>query len=478
MTKSKSIFEQLNLSNYKSYDSIPPAKKAWITIKAKQQGKDPNKVHSDIEKKMGGSNYTPTKNKITKKKTTTKVVKKQQSIFEQLNLSDYNSYDSIPPAKRAWITIKAKQQGMDPDKVHSEIIKKMGGSKTVKSKINRAKIDKEVDRKIPVKVKYLGRKRVENHILDVYEYARKVSITKSPAFEEKGLAQYAVNVGLTCSHSCYYCSSRAIHRTHPFFKNIGKTSFIRGYADVDPDTPIRVAKKAMSIKMNDRGIIELSTLSDAWCPLSQQYDIGRRCLEAILQEPKWQVRILTKNKAVANDFDVVKQYRDRVLVGLTLTGTPDKSDILSVIEPNASLITERMEVMKQAHKKGFRTYGMLCPLLPGIADSPKQIDDLVQFCEQVGAEEIFSEAVNARGFGDSVAVALRKAGYTKEADACAKISKKEEWSAYAVELIENVQKSMRKYSSIKKLRFLLYSDKLLPEHKKEIQKDDAGIKWL
>ena len=206
--------------------------------------------------------------------------------------------------------------------------------------------------------------------------------------------------------------------------------------------------------------------------------MGRRCLEAILNEDKWQVRILTKNKAVANDFDVVKKYRDRVLVGLTLTGTTNKSDILSVIEPNASLITERMQVMKQAHRKGFRTYGMLCPLLPGIGNSPKQIDTLVKFCEQVGAEEIFSEAVNARGFGSAVEDALRDAGYAKEANAAGKIRKHDEWSAYAVELIKNVQQSMRKYSNIRKLRFLLYSDKLLPKHLKEIKKDDAGIKWL
>jgi len=402
---------------------------------------------------------------------------KKQSIYEQLNLSDYKNYDSIPPAKRAWITIKAKKQGKDPDKVHADIQRKMGGSKKVGKKTT-SKTTKKVSKKKPVKVKHLGRKRVGKHILDIYEHARKISITETPAFDEKGLAQYAVNVGFTCSHSCYYCSSRAIFRRQRFFKKIGKTSFTRGYADVDPDTPIRVAKKAKSIKIKDRGIIELSTLSDAWCPLSQQHNIGRRCLEAILQEPKWQVRILTKNKAVANDFDVVKRYRDRVLVGLTLTGTTNKSDILSVIEPNASLITERMKVMRQAHKKGLRTYGMLCPLLPGIANSPKQIDTLVRFCEQVGAEEIFSEAVNARGFGSAVEDVLRKAGYAKEADAVGKIRNNDEWSAYAVELIKNVQKSMRKYSNIRKLRFLLYSDKLEDEHLKEIRKDDAGIKWL
>ena len=474
MPKKQSIADELDIFQFKSYEEIPPAKRAWVTIKAKQQGLDPKMVHAGIKAKMSRISYKPTVAKPTNKKKT----KKKQSIYEQLNLSVYKNYDSIPAAKRAWVTMKANEQGKDPDKVHAQIERKMGGSKKTTKKKTTGKVTKKVIKKSPVRAKHLGTKRVGKHVLDVYEYARKVSITKTPAFNEKGLAQYAVNVGLTCSHSCYYCSSRAILRTHPFFQKIGKTSFTRGYADVDPDTPIRVAKKAKSIKMKDRGIIELSTLSDAWCHLSQQHDIGRRCLEAILQEPKWQIRILTKNKAVANDFDVVKNYRDRVLVGLSLTGTPNKSDILSVIEPNASLITDRMKVMRQAHKKGLRTYGMLCPLLPGISNSPKQIDHLVKFCEQVGAEEIFSEAVNARGFGDSVAVALRKAGYVKEADACGKISKKEEWSAYTVELIKNVQRSMREYSNIRKLRFLLYSDKLLPEHLKEIQKDAAGIKWL
>ena len=42
------------------------------------------------------------------------MAKKKQGIYEELNLSDYRNYESIPAAKKAWITIKAKQQGKDP----------------------------------------------------------------------------------------------------------------------------------------------------------------------------------------------------------------------------------------------------------------------------------------------------------------------------------------------------------------------------
>lgn len=48
-----SIADELNIFQYKTYDDIPPAKKAWITIKAKQQGKDPKMVHAGIKAKNG-----------------------------------------------------------------------------------------------------------------------------------------------------------------------------------------------------------------------------------------------------------------------------------------------------------------------------------------------------------------------------------------------------------------------------------------
>lgn len=36
-------------------------------------------------------------------------------------------------------------------------------------------------------------------------------ISRSKAFEEKGLAQYAVNVGFKCGHACSCCSSDAMN---------------------------------------------------------------------------------------------------------------------------------------------------------------------------------------------------------------------------------------------------------------------------
>ena len=266
-------------------------------------------------------------------------------------------------------------------------------------------------------------------------------------------------------------------RCHKAFKELGENPFGFGYAIIDPTTPERVAKDAQCIK--NRGLVQLCSTVDAWAPEAREHNLGRQCLEAILSEPDWSVRILTKNAAVRDDFDFIEKYRDRVLVGMSITGTSEKGDAIEIIEPNASSIPERMATMAEAAARGLRTYGMLCPLLPGIADSPEQINSLVRFAIECKVEEIFVEPINPRGGGlKNCQEALELWGYAKEAKTIESIRKKQNWSKYVLRLIRNVQRAVRKHSDINKLRFLLYPSRLLSEHIEQIKQDDAGVIWL
>ncbi len=313
--------------------------------------------------------------------------------------------------------------------------------------------------------------------MKTYTYQMKNGIMRTKEFERKGLATHSVNVGLKCGNDCKYCSTASLVRAHKAFKDLGVSAFESGYAIVDPETPTRVARDAKQIR--NRGLVQICTISDAWSPEAQQYDLGRRCLDAILSQPGWKVRILSKNAAVANDFDLIEKYRDRVLIGLSITATPEKGNIVKTTEPNASPIEERINVMREAHNRRFRTFGMLCPLLPGIADSPEQIDELVKYLVECGVEEIFSEAVNPRGRGlIQTQQALESAGFDNAANAIETIRNRHAWSVYVVQLIKNVQHSVRKYYDITKLRFLQYSSGLNTQNIAEIKKDDAGVIWL
>jgi len=313
--------------------------------------------------------------------------------------------------------------------------------------------------------------------MEVYIYGLKDGIRLSPEFDKKGLAQCGVTCGVKCGNGCLYCYVPCLLRMHPAFAHFGKDPFATGYAIVDPDTPNRVARDAS--RKRRRGMVLVPTFGDAWAQEALQYDIGRRCLEAILSQPDWTVRILTKNAVVAKDFDVIERYSDRILFGMSITSTPDKAGQTAIIEPNASSISERIAVMNAAHKRGFRTYAMLCPLLPGIADSPDQIEQLVKSAVEYGAQEIFVEPVNTRGPGLRVTQeALANSGYKDEAVAIESIRTHKGWSRYTTRLISNVQRSIRTLSDISRLRFLLYPSRLTEENAARIRQDDAGVVWL
>jgi len=311
----------------------------------------------------------------------------------------------------------------------------------------------------------------------VHTATLRAGISRTKEFEKKGLAQFAINIGTKCGHGCLYCSTGAMLRTHASFKAVGENPFKSGYAIVDPDTPERVARDAIATR--SRGLVQLCTTVDAWSPEAQEHDLGSRCLEAALSQPGWTVRILTKNAAVSKAFDLIERYRDRVLVGLSLTATGDKSRITSVTEPHASPNSERMEALKEAHRRGFPTYGMLCPLLPGVSDSPGEVDRLVNFVLDCGAEEVFVESVNGRGpcLGDTEE-ALRGAGFRAEADALAAVRHSVGWSAYTTRLLRSVQDTLKKRHSLHKLRFLLYPSRLTQDDRSWIRSHSEGVKWL
>ncbi|MDP2897868.1 MAG: radical SAM protein [bacterium] len=310
-----------------------------------------------------------------------------------------------------------------------------------------------------------------------YTTELKSGITRSKEFEKKRLASYGVNVGTRCGNGCLYCSTGAVMRMHHSFEDVGESPFGAGYSIVDSNTPGRVARDAR--RMRHRGTVQLCTTVDAWAPESRRYSLGRRCLASILSQPGWTVRILTKNAEVVEDFDLVRQHADRVLVGLSITATPEKGAVMSVIEPNASPNHDRLQVLKKAHEMGLRTYAMFCPLLPGIAHHPDQIEKLIRFAVEFGAEEVFVEAVNARGPGLRMTQeALEAAGHVAEAEAIGGIRKRENWSRYVVDLIRAVQQAMRDVFEVDRLRFLLYPSQLSPEHVNQIEQDDAGVVWL
>jgi DNA repair photolyase len=164
---------------------------------------------------------------------------------------------------------------------------------------------------------------------------------------------------------------------------------------------------------------------------------------------------------------------------MSITAVPDKDRIMAAVEPHASPNCDRISLLREAHKQGFRTYAMFCPLLPEISDGSQQIDELIGIAAVCKADEIFVEPINLRGRALTLTCqALQSSSYLNEAAALSSLRNKEIWSEYARELTLKVQQSVRRRYDINLLRFLLYTSRLTLADTVRIKRDDIGIIWL
>lgn len=310
-----------------------------------------------------------------------------------------------------------------------------------------------------------------------YRVPLKTGINRSIEFEKKLLATYTVNVGLRCSNSCLYCSSPALMRCHPGFKSIGRNPYESGYSVIDPETPRRVARDIHKIGVKDT--LMLCSATDAWSADARYFNIGRQCLEIPLKQSNSKIRALTKNAEIANDYDLMEQYRERVMVSLSITAPVEKQPIMSIIEPRASSIEQRVESLVEAHKRGLKTYGMLCPCIPGISDNKDALSRMFGHIMPAEPEDIWLEPLNSRGPGvKRTAEALRNAGFKFEAESVDSVRSNSGWNAYVVKLIKIAQRVASDFSVMDRLHILLYPKRLSSDSVAELQKDARCIIWL
>lgn len=309
---------------------------------------------------------------------------------------------------------------------------------------------------------------------EIKEFQRSIGVTKSDEFNKKKLANYAINGGLICGHGCIYCSTPSLLRTHALFREMGVSSFRffeQGGSVVDPWTAIRVGRQINKLTAED--MVMISTITDCWSPEAQKHNLGRKILEQVLVNSKCQVRILTKNVAVANDFDIIKQFGDRIRVGLSITGPASKENIVKVIEPNASTISERIDAMKKAHSLGIKTYGMICPVLPGIGNDRESFEEMLSAVLECEPEAIWAEPLNARGNGINRCIqVLKENGHENIASDFDLIKTAMLHTFYVEDLINTVTSVAKKLNCIEKMKILVYANG------DGYRVDDQAVIWL
>ncbi|MBO3803116.1 MAG: radical SAM protein [Candidatus Brockarchaeota archaeon] len=206
---------------------------------------------------------------------------------------------------------------------------------------------------------------------------------------------YCLNPYVGCGHACVYCYARS------YALRRGRTERWGSYVDVKSNVAEVLAREAK--RSLRRGVVGVSTLTDAYQPVEATRRLTQRCLK-ILLENGFRVAIQTKSDLVLRDLELLAEYGDRVSVGVTVT-TLDK-EAARRIEPGASDPWRRVEVLSRSKSAGLETWLFVGPILPFLTDGG--LAEILDVARSLNVGEVLFDRLNMRpGVWPSVSEFLR-----------------------------------------------------------------------
>ena len=165
-----------------------------------------------------------------------------------------------------------------------------------------------------------------------------------------------------CEHGCSYCYARPYHEYLGLSAGIDFESRI--LVKRDAATLLRAELSAPSWKPQT---LNLSGVTDCYQPVERTEQVTRACLE-VLAEFRNPVAIITKNRLVTRDIDVLQDLARDHAAAVTLSITTLKQDLAAVLEPRASVPRARLMAIRALADAGIPVTVNVAPIIPGLND--------------------------------------------------------------------------------------------------------------
>jgi DNA repair photolyase len=173
-----------------------------------------------------------------------------------------------------------------------------------------------------------------------------------------------------CEHGCIYCYARPTHEYLGFSAGLDFESKIM----VKIDAPKLLRAELESPKWEPQTLV-MSGVTDPYQPIERKLRITRSCLEvlALYRNP---VAIITKNRLVTRDIDLLGELAGQNAAAVNISVTSLDPKLQRVLEPRTSSPEARLDAIRQFRAAGIPVGVMVAPVIPGLTDQefPKIIE--------------------------------------------------------------------------------------------------------
>ena len=195
---------------------------------------------------------------------------------------------------------------------------------------------------------------------------------------------WTINPYRGCEFACKYCYARY---THEFMELRDGVDFERKIY-IKQNAAELLRQELRRVKPGEE--IALGTATDPYQPIERRLEVTRAILEELSRHAGLELGIVTKSNLVLRDIDVLQRIAENNQIFVNVTITTLNVDLARILEPRAPRPDLRMETVRKLNLEGVNV-GVICaPVIPGITDSPRDLEALVRATAEAGGKYIYA----------------------------------------------------------------------------------------
>ncbi len=202
---------------------------------------------------------------------------------------------------------------------------------------------------------------------------------------------YTVNPFRGCTHACVFCFARSSHTYLDF--DAGRDFEREIVVKVNVPEVLRAELARPSWK---RDLVALGTNTDPYQWVESRYRFMPEILAA-LEEAGTPVSVLTKSPLALRDIDLYERMAKRLPVSVNLSVPTLDEDAWRATEPHTPSPSARLDAVAELRSRGIDSGVLIAPLMPGINDSPEQVQPIVDRAKQANATFLGGVSLHLRG---------------------------------------------------------------------------------
>jgi DNA repair photolyase len=190
---------------------------------------------------------------------------------------------------------------------------------------------------------------------------------------------WQINPYRGCEFACKYCYARY---THEFMELRDGLDFERKiYVKKHSAWLLRQELKQVRAGQS----IAIGTATDPYQPAERKFGVTRAIMEEFSRHHGLSLGLVTKSDLIVRDLDLLRVIAANNRLRIHVTITTMNASLARILEPRAPRPDLRFSAVQKLIAAGIQTSVNCAPVLPGITDSPRDLESVVRAAAEAGA---------------------------------------------------------------------------------------------